>query len=126
MPGIVTDVSATLVETTTSRMPSGGGLKTCICFSLGRSAYSGTICIGTVSELVPAAHKGWRHEPTVSLFGLNAQLIIALPFVIRLQRLHIDVSVDVESKSLICSLRVAEVQVLSFHVGYRMAIRQCA
>ncbi|CAK5262747.1 unnamed protein product [Mycena citricolor] len=58
---MVSDVSATLVETTTSRLPSGGGWKTCICFSLGRSEYRGTTCIGTSQpfESSPSSLSNW-------------------------------------------------------------------
>lgn len=45
IPGIVNDVSATFVETTTRRCPGGGGSKTRICLSLGKREYSGTTCI---------------------------------------------------------------------------------
>lgn len=47
IPGMVSDVSATLVATTTSRVPAGGGSNTFICFSVGSKEYNGTICIGT-------------------------------------------------------------------------------
>lgn len=48
MPGIVSDVSATLVATTTSRESEGGGWKTRICFSLESREYRGMMCIGTI------------------------------------------------------------------------------
>jgi hypothetical protein len=47
IPGIVKDVSATLVATTTRRVPVGGGSNTFICFSVGSKEYNGIICIGT-------------------------------------------------------------------------------
>ena len=50
IPGMVRDVSATLVATTTRRVPVGGGSNTFICFSVGSKEYNGIICIGTVAE----------------------------------------------------------------------------
>jgi hypothetical protein len=47
IPGIVRDVSATLVATTTRRVPAGGGSNTFICFSVGSKEYNGMICMGT-------------------------------------------------------------------------------
>jgi hypothetical protein len=46
IPGMVRDVSATLVATTTKRVPVGGGSNTFICFSVGNNEYNGMICIG--------------------------------------------------------------------------------
>jgi hypothetical protein len=51
IPGMVRDVSATLVATTTKRVPAGGGSNTFICFSEGSKEYSGIICIGTADEI---------------------------------------------------------------------------
>ena len=47
MPGIVREVSATLVATTTKRVPAGGGSNTFICLSEESNEYNGMICIGT-------------------------------------------------------------------------------
>jgi hypothetical protein len=47
IPGMVRDVSATFVATTTRRVPAGGGSNTFICFSVGNNEYKGIICIGT-------------------------------------------------------------------------------
>jgi hypothetical protein len=44
---MVRDVSATLVATTTRRVPAGGGSKTFICLSDESNEYKGMMCIGT-------------------------------------------------------------------------------
>lgn len=43
---MVKEVSAMLVATTTNLEPGGGSLNTSSCFSLDRSEYKGTTCIG--------------------------------------------------------------------------------
>jgi hypothetical protein len=70
MPGMVRDVSATFVATTTRRDPAGGGSNTFICFSVGNNEYNGTICIGTEvgAEMYVTVKKGLL---TVRLFGIN-------------------------------------------------------
>ena len=50
MPGIVSEVSATLVATTTSLLPSGGGWNTRACLFGARSENIGRMCKGTWSS----------------------------------------------------------------------------
>lgn len=75
--GMVSEVSATFVETTTSRCPGGGGLNTSICFSLGSSAYSGTMCMGT--KHIMSLSACYTKDMTYHLTQLCLYLVAHLP-----------------------------------------------
>ena len=62
-PGMVSEVSATLVATTTRRAPGGTAPNTAVCASRGSIAYSGSTCTGPVppvlASLVPPPASAW-------------------------------------------------------------------
>ena len=102
MPGMVSEVSATLVETTTRRVPAGGGWNTCICFSLESRAYRGTTCIGA-AEPFRCYEKKTTRGRTITLVNVDPQLlvngrcVVAIEsFVIRVHAIHISINVEGE------------------------------
>lgn len=62
IPGIVNEVSATFVDTTTVRASRGASLNTLICLSVDNSEYRGSICIGTATRVLAIFYEAcdWR------------------------------------------------------------------
>lgn len=60
IPGIVTDVSATLVAMIHSRVPSGGSSNTRICASVGSKEYRGRTWSGASSEMKKSLNRSYE------------------------------------------------------------------
>ena len=54
---------------------------------------------------------------TVGLLGVDAKLIVTFVLVIRVQSLCVDISINVEGKSLVRPLRVSKVDILGLNIS---------